>query len=666
MPVLVERGTLAHVDTLTRSSPGDTSLEMGPVTSRPGDRAGFATRRYPGPVTSTTADASDADVEPRPADDGRTRPGSGRSDDPVRQGRHGWRLVLALVAEQRRGLMVATLAGLVWSLAKVAVPQLTRLAIDRGIVGDGSLWWWSGIILAAGGVVGVNTALRRWFAFRESRIAESRLRQRLYDHLLGLHIGYHDRAQSGQLMTRASSDLQMVQGFVVMVPLTVSNLAMVLGVVVVLVVTDPLLALIALAPLPLVNLAAKRFSTRIHPAVLEVQSEQGQLAAVVEESVVGVRAVKGFGAEGVQAAKLASEAEDIRRASTATAIIRSRYLPALDLLPTLGVIAVLGLGGHRVLDGAMTLGELVAFNASLVLVVVPLRTVGMTIAWGQRAAAALERVDEVMSVVPAITDPTHPSTLGPHPQGAVRFDHVVFGYDPDQIVLHDIDLDIAPGRSIALVGATASGKSTLARLLVRFYDVGSGAVRIDGVDVRDLSLSELRRTVGVVFDEPVLLHDTVAANVAFARPDATRDEIRRAIDLAGAAELLEILPEGLDTVVGERGLSLSGGQRQRLAIARVLLGDPRILVLDDATSSVDSSKEHEIRDALATVMHGRTTIVIAHRPATIALADEVAFIDEGRLVARGDHEDLLARDPRYGAVLAQLAATERGDVEDEV
>lgn len=573
--------------------------------------------------------------------------------------------MLALVAEQRRGLMVATLAGLVWSLAKVAVPQLTRLAIDRGIVGDGSLWWWSGIILATGAVVGVNTALRRWFAFRESRIAESRLRQRLYDHLLGLHIGYHDRAQSGQLMTRASSDLQMVQGFVVMVPLTLSNLAMVLGVVVVLVVTDPLLALIALAPLPLVNLAAKRFSSRIHPAVLEVQSEQGQLAAVVEESVVGVRAVKGFGAEGVQAAKLAREAEDIRRASTATAIIRSRYLPALDLLPTLGVIAVLGLGGHRVLDGAMTLGELVAFNASLVLVVVPLRTVGMTIAWGQRAAAALERVDEVMSVVPAITDPTHPSTLGPRPQGAVRFDHVVFGYDPDQIVLHDIDLDIAPGRSIALVGATASGKSTLARLLVRFYDVGSGAVRIDGVDVRDLSLSELRRTVGVVFDEPVLLHDTVAANVAFALPDATRDEIRRAIELAGAAELLEILPEGLDTVVGERGLSLSGGQRQRLAIARVLLGNPRILVLDDATSSVDPSKEHEIRGALATVMHGRTTIVIAHRPATIALADEVAFIDGGRLVARGDHEELLARNPRYGAVLAQLAATEHRDVEDE-
>lgn len=574
--------------------------------------------------------------------------------------------MLALVAEQRRGLMVATLAGLVWSLAKVAVPQLTRLAIDEGIVGDGSLWWWSGIILVTGGVVGVNTALRRWFAFRESRIAESRLRQRLYDHLLGLHIGYHDRAQSGQLMTRASSDLQMVQGFVVMVPLTLSNLAMVLGVVVVLVVTDPLLALIALAPLPLVNLAAKRFSSRIHPAVLEVQSEQGQLAAVVEESVVGVRAVKGFGAEGVQAAKLAHEADDIRRASTATAVIRSRYLPALDLLPTLGVIAVLGLGGHRVLDGSMTLGELVAFNASLVLVVVPLRTVGMTIAWGQRAAAALERVDEVMSVVPAITDPTHPSTLGPRPQGAVRFDHVVFGYDPDQIVLHDIDLDIAPGRSIALVGATASGKSTLARLLVRFYDVGSGAVRIDGVDVRDLSLSELRRTVGVVFDEPVLLHDTVAANVAFARPDATRDEIRRAIELAGAAELLEILPEGLDTVVGERGLSLSGGQRQRLAIARVLLGNPRILVLDDATSSVDPSKEHEIRDALATVMHGRTTIVIAHRPATIALADEVAFIDGGRLVARGDHDELLARDPRYGAVLAQLAATEHRDVEDEV
>lgn len=618
-------------------------------------------RRYPEPVTSSSTDTAQvAQGAPSIGDHEAPHP------PPQTPGRsHGWRLLVRLVVEHRRGLLIATVAGLIWSLAKVSVPQLTRLAIDRGIVGGGSLWWWSGIILVAGAVVGVNTALRRWFAFRESRITESRLRQRLFDHLLGLHIGFHDRAQSGQLMTRASSDLQLVQGFVVMVPLTLSNLAMILGVIVMLLVMDPVLAVVALAPLPLVNIAAKRFSATIHPAVLAVQAEQGELAAVVEESVVGVRAVKGFGAEGVQAHKLAVEAEDIRRTSTHTAVIRSRYLPILDVLPTLGVIAVLGIGGHRVLNGAMTLGELVAFNASLVLVVVPLRTVGMTIAWGQRAAAALERVDEIMSVQPAIVDPPRARSLGPTPRGAIRFDHVGFGYDAEHPVLTDFDLEIPPGRSLAIVGATASGKSTLARLLVRFYDVQSGAVRFDGIDVRDLRLSELRRHVGVVFDDPILLHDTVAANVAFARPEAERDEILTAIRLAGAGELVEILPEGLDTVVGERGLSLSGGQRQRLAIARVILADPRVLVLDDATSSVDPAKEHEIRDALTTVMMDRTTIVIAHRPATIALADEVAFIGEGKVLARGRHEDLLNRDARYRLVLADLASRDHDDTSAE-
>lgn len=566
----------------------------------------------------------------------------------------GWRLLRGLLAEQRRGLAIGVGLGLLWSAGKVAVPQLTRWAVDRGIIGGGSLWWWSGLILLAGVVVGVNTALRRWYAFRESRWLETRLRERLYAHLIGLHIGFHDRAQTGQLMTRASSDLQLIQGFVVMIPLTLSNLGLIVAVVVVLAITDPLLAVIALAPLPLVNVLARRFSNRVHPAVLEVQAEQGQLASVVQETIAGVRVVKGFGAEPVQAAKLRREANDVRGASLRAAAIRSRYLPAIDVLPSLGLIAVLGMGGHRVMNGDMSLGELVAFNAYLVLLIVPLRTIGMTVAFGQRAAAALVRVQDLLSVAPAVVDPEHPQALPPAPGGAVRFDAVTFGYDPERPVLEGFELDLPAGGSVALVGATASGKSTVARLLVRFYDVQHGSVRLDGIDVRNLTVNELRRNVAMVFEDTVLLHDTVHANIAFARPDATLDQVREAAHLAGAHDFITELPFGYDTLLGERGLSLSGGQRQRIAIARAVLADPRVLILDDATSAVDPSKEHEIRSAMATVMQGRTTIVIAHRPATIALADEVVLVGDGRVLARGRHEELLATEPRYGEVLAQF------------
>lgn len=524
---------------------------------------------------------------------------------------------------------MAVALGLAWSAGKVAVPQLTRWAVDRGILGGGSLWWWSGLIAVAGVVVGVNTALRRWYAFRESRWLETRLRERLYAHLLRLHIGFHDRAQTGQLMIRASSDLQLIQGFVVMIPLTLSNLAMIVAVVVVLLLTDPLLAVVALAPLPAVNALARRFSNQVHPAVLEVQAEQGELASVVQETVTGVRVVKGFGAEGVQAAKLRREAQDVRRASLRAARIRSRYLPAIDLLPSLGLIAVLGLGGHRVLNGDLTLGALVAFNAYLVLLVVPLRTIGMTVAFGQRAAAALVRLQDLLGVEPEVTDPPQPKALPPGPGGAVRFHDVTFGYDPQHPVLEHFSLDVPAGSSVALVGATASGKSTLARLLVRFYDVQQGSITLDGVDVRDLSLAELRRNVAVVFEDTVLLHDTVHANIAIAKPQATEAEVQRAAQLAGAHDFITQLPDGYHTMLGERGLSLSGGQRQRVAIARAILADPRVLILDDATSAVDASKEHEIREALTTVMQGRTTIVIAHRPATIALADDVVLVGGG-------------------------------------
>jgi ATP-binding cassette, subfamily B, bacterial len=581
-------------------------------------------------------------------------------NDRSESGRDKWRLLVDLLKRQRRGLMLGVFVGLLWTVGKVAVPQLTRMAIDRGIENGGSVVGWAVLIAIAGVVTGVFTASRRYFAFRESRLTETRLRERLFEHILSLHIGFHDRAQTGQLMSRSSSDLNQVQMFVVMIPLTLSNLALIGAVTVILFLTDPLLAVVALAPLPFVNWTARRFSQTIHPAVLAVQSEQAQLATVVEESVAGVRVVKGFGAEQVQAAKLEIEADDIQRVSLDAARVRARFLPAMELLPSLGIIAVLGVGGYRVLDGELTLGALVAFNFYVALLVWPLRTIGMTIAFAQRAAAALERVHEVLSTVPDIVDPPHPVALpaaGPAgaPVGAVTFHDVTFGYQPDEPVLRGFHVHIEPGTSVALVGATGSGKSTVARLLLRFYDVQSGSVQIDGVDVRDLAVSEVRGAVGVVFEDTLLFHDTVSANIAFAHPDAPPEVVRRAAELAGAHDFIVELPDGYDTLLGERGFSLSGGQRQRIAIARAIVADPRVLVLDDATSAVDPSKEHEIRGAMETVMRGRTTLVIAHRPGTIAIADTVVLLDDGRVMAQGTHRELLATEERYREVLAAMS-----------
>ena len=578
----------------------------------------------------------------------------------------GWPLLRAVLRRQRRGLLVGMLVGLTWSAGKVMVPRLTREAVDRGVIGHGSLWFWAGLLTAAATIAGIFSGWRRYLAFRESRLTESRLREQIFEHIQRLHVGYHDHTQTGQLMSRASSDLQQIQGFVVMIPITASNLAMVLGVVVVLLTSQPLLALIALAPLPLVNLLAQRFSRRIHPAVLAVQAEQAQLATVVEETVSGVRVIKGFGAEGVQAAKLRVEADDIRRVSLESARIRSAFLPALDLVPNLGLIAVLGIGGHRVLNGDMSYGQMLEFMQYIAMVVAPLRSLGMTVAFGQRAAAALIRVTEVLQTDPAIADPPHPRPLpATMPRGAVVFDGVSFGYDPAQPVLQGFDLVIEPGTSVAVVGVTGSGKSTVARLLTRFYDVQEGSIAIDGVDVRELTLHDLRRAVGIVFEDTFLFNDTVTGNIAFARPDAPAADVERAARLAGAHEFVHALPDGYDTVIGERGFSLSGGQRQRIAIARAILADPRVLVLDDATSAVDPSKEHEIREAMATVMRGRTTIVIAHRAGTIALADRVVLVDGGRVQATGTHEDLLATNERYREVLAAFAADEGEDEDDD-
>ena len=569
----------------------------------------------------------------------------------------GWKLLRGLLRDQRRNLVIGGVIGITWASFKVAIPQVTKFAINNGIEKDGPLLGWAVTIACLGVVTGVLSGLRRYVAFRESRWAETLLREKLFSHVLGLNIGYHDKAQTGQLMSRASSDLMQIQAFIVMIPITLSNVIQIFAVATILFITDPVLAIVAMLPLPFVNISARRFSNRIHPISVAVQAEQAQLANVVEESVSGVRVVKGFGAEQVQFKKLEKEANDIFGEAMKAAKIRSNFLPAIDVLPALGAVGVLGVGGHRVLSGQLSIGDLVAFNVYLTLLVWPLRNIGMIVALGQRAAAALVRIHEVLSTTSEITDPqvakTLPSTENSQ-QGAIRFGHVQFGYDPMQPVLTNFNLEITAGESIAIVGATGSGKSTVARLLLRFYDTNNGHIFLDGVDIRKLKLRDLRQEIGVVFEDTVLFNDSVKSNIAFAKPDAVQADLERAAKLAGAHDFILRLPNGYDTLIGERGFSLSGGQRQRIAIARAIISDPRVLILDDATSAVDPSKEGEIRDAMRTVMSGRTTIVIAHRPGTIALAERVVFIDNSTIAAIGKHDELVATNDRYREVLANM------------
>ena len=568
--------------------------------------------------------------------------------------RAGWRLIRGELREQRRWVIAGIGAGVIWTGAKITVPLLAAAAIDDGIIpGDGAaIAMYAVLIVLVGAVQAFGTGSRRYAAFRISYRVETDLRERLFAHLQRLHFAFHDHAQTGQLMARANTDIQQVNQVVVLLPLFAASLLIVVAVIVVMMLQSVTLALLALGALPLLNIAATRFSRRIGPVALQLQEELGDLSGVVEETVAGVRVVKGFGSEKLQVQRLEAEADSVLDRALRAAWLRSGFLPLLDFLPALALVVILWYGGHLVLDGDLQIGDLVAFNSYILMTIWPLRMTGMLVAQAGRASSSGGRIDEILATDPAVVDPPHPTPLPPNGMGELRFDAVDFSYGAGPPVLDDLDLVVRGGEAVAVVGATGSGKTTVARLVSRFYDVDTGSVSLDGVDVRELGVRDLRRAVGIVFEDTFLFTDTVAENIAFAEPEAPLEQVRRAAALAGADEFVMALPDGYDTVIGEHGFSLSGGQRQRIAIARAVLADPRVLILDDATSSVDPTKEHEIRSALHEVMGGRTTLIIAHRAATIALADRVVLLDRGTIAAEGTHEELLATSPRYQAVLA--------------
>ncbi|HET8592865.1 MAG TPA: ABC transporter ATP-binding protein [Solirubrobacterales bacterium] len=502
-------------------------------------------------------------------------------------------------------------------------------------------------LLGAGALRLALTVGRRLIAGRVSLAVEYDLRQRFYEHLQRLELAFFDSQQTGQLMSRATVDLQSIRFFLGYGLIWVSQSALtILFASIVMFVIDPLLAVLALAPVPVLVATATRYSRRNRPAEQEVQQRVGELTAGAEESVSGIRIVKAFARERHMLGRFRRAVDRVFEQSMYTTRLQAFYTPLMGFLPNIGVAVVLLVGGRQVIDGSLSLGDFTAFNIYLVMLSGPVRWLGMSLSMAQRAVASGNRMFEILDREPEMESPPGAPPLPPG-GGRVSLQRVTLRYDGAEPALTAVDLEVEPGRTIALVGPTASGKTTLVGLLARLYDPSEGRVVIDGADLRDVDLASLRSQIAFVADDSFLFSDTVANNVAYARPDTGREQIEAAARRAQAHDFIARLPDGYDTVVGERGLTLSGGQRQRIAIARALLAQPRILILDDATSSVDAQTEAAIKEGLREAMAGRTTFIVAHRLSTISLADEIVILDEGRVVDRGTHEELLERCPLY-------------------
>jgi ABC-type multidrug transport system fused ATPase/permease subunit len=562
------------------------------------------------------------------------------------------RRLLGVMAPYRRVLVLTGILAVISQGAGLVVPWLAGSAVDDAVTSHDRhrLWMLVGLIVIAGAAKAVVMVARRLLAGRLSLDVEYDLRTGLYRHLLSLEQKFHDDHQTGQLLSRATADVTAIRTFLGYGLIFMTQyIALVVAVVVLLIWTSPMLALASFVLAPIMVWASSRYSRRSFPVLRDVQQRVADVTTQAEEAIVGVRVVKAFAQEDREVRRFRDRSEAVFHRQVAATRLQATYQPLLDLIPQLGVGIVLFVGGLAVSSGSLTIGGFFQFNLYLALLVMPLRMLGMWVGQVQRAVASGTRVFELLDEKPKILAPAQPLPM-PEGRGAVRFEGVQFGYDPARPILNGIDLDLPAGHTLALIGATGSGKSTLAALVPRLYDVQAGRITVDGVDVRELDPGTLRRTIATVSQDTFLFSASVRDNIAFARPDASHSEVERAARRAQAHEFVSALPHGYDTVIGERGLTLSGGQRQRIAIARALVADPRILILDDATASVDATTEARIRLALREAMQGRTTLIIAHRLSTIALADEIAVLDHGRLVARGTHDEIVGTSPIYDEI----------------
>jgi ABC-type multidrug transport system fused ATPase/permease subunit len=569
----------------------------------------------------------------------------------------------APLAPQRRTFLrlIGFLSPYRWSLAAsivlaigaqvsgLAIPALTGMVIDEALPGENGrrLAVLVGLIALAGLVKALMLVGRRLIAGRQALGVEYDMRNALYSHLLRLSWRFYDSHQTGQLMSRATVDLQSVRFFLGYGLIFFGqHVLTIVAVTAIVFVYDWQLALVALAITPLLAAIAFVYSRASHPILKDVQQRMGDMTTTAEENIVGVNVVKAFAQEPREREKFSRRSEAVFDQSIRATRLRAFYAPLMSFLPLLTQAAVLLVGGRKVVSGDLQLGDFIAFNVYVLMLVQPLRMLGYWISEFQRAIASGERIFEVLDEPEEIVE--RPDALPlPAGDGRLRFERVSFGYDPERPVLHDVELELEAGRTVALIGHTGSGKSTLTALVPRFYDVTEGRVLLDGVDVRDLRLRELRGAIGVVSQDPFLFSTTVRENIAFGAPGASGEDVVRAARMAQADEFISELPDGYDTVIGERGITLSGGQRQRLAIARAILVDPRVLILDDATASVDASTEAKIRLGLREAMRGRTTLIIAHRLSTLALADELVVLEHGRVIARGTEEELRESSPVY-------------------
>jgi ABC-type multidrug transport system fused ATPase/permease subunit len=557
--------------------------------------------------------------------------------------------LLGFLRPYRWSLVASIVLAIGSQSAGLAIPWLTGRVIDGALPHrDGNLLALLVLLVALAGLAkALQLVARRFIAGRQALGVEFDLRNALYTRLLRLSWRFYDRHQTGQLMSRATVDLQGVRFFLgyglIFFTQHILTVVAVTGLVFLI---DWKLALVALAITPVLVAVAFLYSRASHPILKDVQQRLADMTTIAEENIVGVNVVKAFAQEGREERKFSRRNEAVFDQAVRAARQRALYTPLLSFLPMLAQAAALLAGGQRVYDGDLSLGAFVAFNVYLLMIVQPLRMLGYWISEFQRAIASGERIFEVIDEPEDVADDpdAHPLPSG---EGHIVFERVTFGYDPDRPVLEGIDLEIEAGTTVALIGHTGAGKSTLTALVPRFYDVTSGRVLVDGADVRDVELADLRRSVGIVSQDPFLFSATVRENIAFGSPKTSDEDVERAARMAQAHEFIAELPNGYETVIGERGITLSGGQRQRIAIARAILIDPRLLILDDATASVDATTEAKIRLGLREAMRGRTTIIIAHRLSTISLADEIVVLDHGRIAAHGTADELAETNEVY-------------------